>query len=184
MELLDRGEGRQRLEDPAPIHAQHPPDQPRWRRWRRRHGTPPPPPPPAQPFQIRTAEFAPGAVGVAYHDLVRVSGGSVSSWTISAGALPPGLTFVGGEISGTPRTVGVSSFTVMVGDGTRTVEKALSIRVVPAVTVSVPTITPVVLGDRFEAHPTVKGGAAPYRWTVTGTTGGQVGVAADGTISG
>ena len=51
-------------------------------------------------------------------------------------------------------------------------------------TLRVPVIAPVVVGDRFEAHPIVKGGAAPYRWTATGATGGQVGVGADGTIAG
>jgi hypothetical protein len=146
--------------------------------------TPPAPPPPAQPFQIRTTDFSPAAVGVAYHDIVRVSGASVSSWAISAGSLPQGLTLTGGDIDGTPRAVGLSTFTVRVGDGTRTIEKQLSIRVVPTVTVNVPRMTPVVVGDRFEAHPTVKGGAAPYRFALTGPTGGQVGVAADGTISG
>ena len=146
--------------------------------------TPPPPPPPAVPFQIRTTSFSPAAVGIAYHDIVRVSGASVSSWAISAGTLPQGLTLADGEINGTPRAVGVSAFTVRVGDGTRTIEKQLSIRVVPAVTVTVPVLTPVVVGDRFEAQPVVKGGAAPYSFALTGSTGGQVGVAADGTISG
>ncbi|MFN8224193.1 MAG: Ig domain-containing protein [Gaiellales bacterium] len=146
--------------------------------------TPPPPPPPAQVFQIRTTDLAPAAVGIVYRDEIRVSGGAVSSWTISSGSLPAGLALTNGEITGSPRAVGTARFTVKVSDGARTVEKPLSIRVVPAITVTLPPISPVVVGGRFEARATVKGGAAPYRFAISGATAGQVGVRGDGTVAG
>lgn len=147
-------------------------------------GTTPPPPAPGQVFQIRTTGFAPAAVGIAYHDTVRVSGGSVTRWTVSAGALPSGLTLANGEITGTPRTVGTSRFTLTVTAGARTLEKQLAITVVPPVKIVVPAIAPVVVGGSFETRPKVSGGAAPFRWSLTGSAAGQVGVGIDGRISG
>ncbi len=60
-----------------------------------------------------------GQVGVAYSNQLTVTGGtSPFSWSVSAGALPAGLTLSSsGLLSGTPTTVGSSTFTVRVVDG-------------------------------------------------------------------
>jgi len=60
-----------------------------------------------------------GQVGVAYSTIFAVTGGTAPiTWAVPTGALPPGLTFntSTGTLSGTPTTVGSSSFTVSVTD--------------------------------------------------------------------
>ena len=59
-----------------------------------------------------------GPVGVAYSDQLTVTGGTAPfAWSVSAGTLPPGLTLsASGLLSGTPTTVGSSTFTVRVVD--------------------------------------------------------------------
>jgi len=60
-----------------------------------------------------------GQVGTAYSNQLTVTGGtSPFTWSVSAGALPAGLTLSSsGLLSGTPTTVGSSTFTVQVVDG-------------------------------------------------------------------
>ena len=60
-----------------------------------------------------------GQVGVAYSNQLTVTGGtSPFTWSVSAGTLPAGLTLnSSGLLSGTPTTVGSSTFTVRVVDG-------------------------------------------------------------------
>ena len=59
-----------------------------------------------------------GIVGQAYSQPFSATGGtSPYTWSIQSGALPPGLTISsGGVLSGTPTTVGSSTFTVRVAD--------------------------------------------------------------------
>jgi subtilisin family serine protease len=76
-----------------------------------------------------------GRVGNPYTGTVTASGGiGPYTWSISAGALPPGLTFVQGTptltISGTPTNIGRYSFTVQVTDSSGgLVTKAFSVRI-------------------------------------------------------
>jgi large repetitive protein len=67
---------------------------------------------------IQTASLAPGEAGEAYAaQLVATGGTGAYTWSLTEGALPVGLTLSsGGAISGTPTTVGSSTFTVRVTD--------------------------------------------------------------------
>jgi len=60
-----------------------------------------------------------GQVGTAYSNQLTVTNGTAPfSWSVSAGTLPAGLTLSSsGLLSGTPTTVGSSTFTVQVVDG-------------------------------------------------------------------
>ncbi|HXG68308.1 MAG TPA: putative Ig domain-containing protein, partial [Blastocatellia bacterium] len=77
------------------------------------------------PLQITSSgDLTTGAVGVVYaHQLTHFGGQGTRSWSLASGSLPPGLTLNGstGRITGTPTTVGVSSFTVRLTDSTGTV---------------------------------------------------------------
>src|SRR5580704_671425 len=70
------------------------------------------------PVQILTTSLVGGQVGSVYGAAVTASGGTTPySWSLSAGALPNGLTLSGaGQISGTPTAAGTSTFTVKVTD--------------------------------------------------------------------
>lgn len=84
------------------------------------------------PLAISPASLPSGSVGVAYLSNVSVSGGTGPySYAIFSGGLPPGLSFYGtGDISGTPITAGVYSFSVLVSDSAgNSAAKAYSITV-------------------------------------------------------
>jgi hypothetical protein len=84
---------------------------------------------------VQTTTLPAGEVEQTYAANLTAIGGTGSySWSLVAGALPPGLTqdAVTGAISGTPTADGTSSFTVQVQDGAAsTATQALSITVNP-----------------------------------------------------
>ncbi|MEY4173196.1 MAG: hypothetical protein RI900_361 [Actinomycetota bacterium] len=89
------------------------------------------------PLAISTASLPGGSVGTAYSATLAATGGAAPyTWSLSAGALPAGLSLnaTTGAITGTPTAGGTASFTVRVTDSAaRTVTRALSIAVtVPA----------------------------------------------------
>lgn len=68
-----------------------------------------------QPLNITTASVANGIAGSSYSQTIALSGGSgQTDWTISAGALPSGLSLhpTSGVISGAPQVTGAFNFTV------------------------------------------------------------------------
>src|SRR5207302_997697 len=86
----------------------------------------------APTLTVTTASLPNGTVGTAYSLTLTASGGvGGNTWSVSAGALPAGLTLAaGGLISGTPSAVGPGNFTVQVKDsGTGTATKALTLTV-------------------------------------------------------
>ncbi len=97
------------------------------------------------------------------------------TWTITSGALPPGLTLIPGTgvIAGTPINDGSYKFTIQVTDSDnpqRTASKSLAITVNP----DKPRITTEFLtyGTVGQPYPSstlsASGGAAPYSWTLAG----------------
>jgi hypothetical protein len=84
-------------------------------------GTSPSPKPSASPAKliITSLPFHMGEVGLSYGTVVLGAAGGVKpyKWSISSGALPPGLTLLsGGSTTGKPTTVGTFSFVVRVDD--------------------------------------------------------------------
>ncbi|MEU4338486.1 fibronectin type III domain-containing protein [Micromonospora lupini] len=94
----------------------------------------------------------PGQVGVPYSTQLTVNGGTAPFvWSVSAGALPPGLTLIEstGLLSGTPTTAGSSSFTVRVVDAAgqqATQPVTLVITTGPLVVVKTSSVTTVAAG--------------------------------------
>ncbi len=73
------------------------------------------------PFAIATASLPNGAVGQQYSATINVNGTAIpSSWSVSAGALPPGLMIVGSRgsasVFGTPDAAGSYSFKVQAAE--------------------------------------------------------------------
>jgi len=87
------------------------------------------------PLSVSTTSLPNGAQSVAYsQSLAAVGGTAPYSWSLLSGTLPSGLTLsAGGQISGTPTTLGTSNFTMQVTDSSvpaQTATQALSITVV------------------------------------------------------
>ena len=81
------------------------------------------------PLSIVTSSLPDGNKDSLYSQPLQATGGTGQyTWSISSGSLPVGLTLApSGVISGTPTTLGTSSFTVQVNDGSTSVTKDLSI---------------------------------------------------------
>ena len=119
-----------------------------------------------------TSPLPTGEVGVAYTTTIAATGGVTPyAWSITAGALPAGLTLNAstGVISGTPTASGTATFTVKVADsvgGTASVTFTLTI--VAAVTIT--TTSPLPTGEVGVAYTTTvaaTGGVTPYTWSVS-----------------
>jgi len=141
---------------------------------------------------VTTSSLPNGTVGTPYPSTNLAASGGVTpySWSVTAGALPGGLTLTsGGQISGQPTTSGTFSFTVQVTDaagGTATAN--LGILINTAATLSVTTTSSSLpAGSLNTAYPatdlSATGGIQPYTWTVSAgalptglslSTGGQI----------
>ena len=123
-------------------------------------------------LSVADTALATGVVGVAYRDTLDAFGGDGSyGWTITAGALPAGLSLNEsiGVISGTPSAAGPSTFTVEAtsGDG-QTATRALSLVVYPVLDVSTASLAGGVVGTPYNQVLAATGGAGPYRWSLVG----------------
>lgn len=81
--------------------------------------TPSPSPTPTAPLQASSAPFHVGEVGVGYGAVALSATGGVQpyTWSVSAGALPDGLTLgADGSVSGTATSAGNFAFTIQVAD--------------------------------------------------------------------
>ena len=139
---------------------------------------------------IITATPATGVIGQPYsQQLVAAAGTAPYTWTLT-GTLPPGTTFAGDTLSGTPTTPGVYNMQASVSDTSGThVSRDLVVAINP-VEMSITTTSPVpngVAGQPYAAVMAVQGGQPHYKWTATGLPAGlamsQAGVIA-GTPSG
>jgi hypothetical protein len=89
------------------------------------------------PLSITTASAPAGVVGSAYSLSLQASGGGSQSWTVAAGTLPPGLSLASnGMVSGTPTAAGTWGFTARVAGNARAADRAFTIEVRAALTVS------------------------------------------------
>ncbi|MEI6209510.1 MAG: putative Ig domain-containing protein [Desulfuromonadales bacterium] len=124
---------------------------------------------------ITTATLSAGVVGTAYSQTLSATGGkATSTWSISSGALPAGLTLAAstGVISGTPTTTGTSSVTFKITDANaRSTTKALSITINPTpLTISTATLSDAYLTTAYNQTVTATGGKTAYTWSIiTGT---------------
>ncbi len=130
-----------------------------------------------------TSPLPPGDVGAFYIQNLTASGGNgIYNWTVTAGALPTGLSLGSSgspcpgnpcQILGTPTTAGQSSFTVQVtdsaGDQPATGTFALTINPPPTITTGSPLPSGTV-GAAYSQGVTVSGGTPPYYWEQTAGT--------------
>ncbi len=165
---------------------------------------------------ITTSSLPGGVIGTAYPlQVLGASGGTTpygtssstcspqadSSWCVTVGALPAGLTLsVDGNLSGTPTgPAGTSNFTVTVQDAVSAqATAALSIVVTNALSITTSSLPGGVVGTAYSQALGASGGTAPYgnngstcspasgtRWCViAGSLPAGLSLAPDGTVSG
>jgi hypothetical protein len=126
--------------------------------------------PSAAPLSISNAAMPNATAGAAYTQNLAAAGGrGPYVWSITTGSLPAGLTLnPTGNISGTPSTPGPSSFTLRVTDAdAKTAERAFSIAVGPAISVSACPTASGRVATNYSSSATALGGTPPYLWSVT-----------------
>ena len=144
----------------------------------------------APPSITSTSPLPVGTIGVDYSHLLTATGGTAPySWTISSGSMPAGLNLSeGGGITGTPTTLGTSTFTARCSspNGTSTT-KDFSLTVDPLFPV-ITTANPLPAGNAGTAYSqslTASSGTAPYTWSVSsGSLPAGLNLSADGSITG
>jgi hypothetical protein len=116
--------------------------------------------------------LTPGVVGVPYSAQLTSEGGGSITWSVSAGALPAGLTLSStGLLAGTPTVVGASAFTVFAKDAntSRSDTKQLTLEILAPLAATVGSAPAAEVGIAFKGiTPAATGGKPPYVWSVTG----------------
>lgn len=117
-----------------------------------------------------TVDYLPGAtVGTPYSYALSASGGTVTSWVVSAGSLPSGIALASnGVLTGTPTAAGVTSFVVLASDGTRSDTRTLTLDVMRPLTLSASSFPPAVVGLPFTAQLDVGGGTGGNSFFLAG----------------
>ena len=123
---------------------------------------------------LSNGEQAPGLTGINYSQQLFFLGGRPPvQWSISSGALPPGLSLnsLTGVISGRPTTVGTFTFNARVTDSEATSAVSNPIIIVislgPLGVVNTGDLLPGQTGVNYSQPLLGTGGAGPYTWSVT-----------------
>jgi large repetitive protein len=132
----------------------------------------------------------PGWTNTVYRDTLTESGGTAPyAWSVSAGALPAGISLsADGTLSGTPTVIASSSsFTVEVTDAYNqtATETVTSLSVSAGVSTTFAAPAAVDVGVAFSDQLTATGGTTPYTWSLnSGTVPGGVTLSSAGVLSG
>jgi hypothetical protein len=141
-------------------------------------------------FVVATSTLKPAVTGSLYTAKLEVSGRpSTTTWEVTSGSLPAGLTLSrDGVISGMAIAAGSSTFTVEATgvaldlSGTRSASRQYTLQVLAPLAVTASRTTGEVR-TRFTGTLVADGGQAPYTWTATGLPGGLT-LGPDGAFSG
>ena len=124
------------------------------------------------PLEIVTASLPGGVVGDAYAADLTASGGAPPRvWSVSAGALPSGLTLdpTSGHLAGTPTSAGTASFTLTVADSSTprlTSSRALTLTTSEPLRITTTALPGASIGVAYSASLAATGGTAPTAWSV------------------
>lgn len=125
---------------------------------------------------VAPASLPDATIGTPYSEIISASGGTAPySFSLTAGALPPGLMLdpTTGELSGTLITVGNFSFTVTATDanfcvGSQPYTIVVNVGVCPTLSIAPLSLPPLIVGVPFSQTFVASGGTAPYTYNVTG----------------
>jgi large repetitive protein len=118
------------------------------------------------PFLIRTPDLHPAVKGSYYESELISTEAGVLTWTLNAGALPPGIKLSPqGQLIGRPTGFGTFNFRVKVNDGRRTATRDLVLVVQQPFSLVGKTLR-LRVGHSFQSRVTVRGGVAPFQWSI------------------
>lgn len=144
----------------------------------------------AAPLEIPAFTFSDGVVGRHYEFFMPVDG-PPPAWTVSAGALPPGLMIfpVGhccSKLDGVPTEIGVFSFQLTLTRGAESASRDFTLTVRPTpLTVVTTSLPDGQASTPYQVFLVADGGTAPYTWTLdAGTLPAGVTLSAAGELSG
>ncbi len=114
------------------------------------------------------ARRAPAEVSVPFTGILAATGGEGTyTWSLSTGALPPGLTLLDGTIDGSPTASGVYRFTASVTDAEgRTANYPGTIGVAAKLAISTLLLRPAKVGRLYRAKLATTGGLLPKKWKI------------------
>ena len=94
------------------------------------------------------------------------------AWSVSSGALPPGVSLsADGSLTGTPTATGTFSFTVKVTDANgQSATQATSVTISAGVSTTFSAPPAAVVGTAYSTTLTATGGTTPYTWSVNAGT--------------
>ncbi|HUQ95490.1 MAG TPA: Ig domain-containing protein [Bryobacteraceae bacterium] len=125
------------------------------------------------PLTITTTALRNALLGVPYDDAITAAGGTLPYTFSVVGGQVPGL-FLNpgtGVLFGTPLLVGNFNLTVRVTDGLGlTAVRSFSILVDPGFRITTETLAAATVGALYEQVFSASGGAAPYLWSLSGST--------------
>ena len=140
--------------------------------------TPAPPPQPA--LEITTGSIPKATAGTAYTTTLAASGASSVTWTLSAGALPAGVTLgSNGALTGTPSDAGTFTFTVRADAGGRSASKQLQLVVAEKLTATATADQTWEVGRPLQISIDAKGGSPGYSWKLSGALPQHTGFVGD-----
>ncbi|MGH9839289.1 MAG: putative Ig domain-containing protein [Blastocatellia bacterium] len=148
--------------------------------------------PPCPVITLAPASLPGGAPGAAYNQQLTASGGGVGDYqfTVSGGALPPGLTLdPPGLLHGTPTAAGTYRFTItttfLLSGCTGSRAYTVTILACPTITLNPATLPNGAVGAAYNQTLTAAGGAAPYSFVVAaGALPPGLSLSAGGVLSG
>lgn len=124
------------------------------------------------PLDISPASAPSATVGFAYNLPLNATGGqSPYVWSVSAGALPSGITLdaSSGVLSGVPTMTGTSNFTVQAADSSmpaRTGTMPFTLVVNGQLAFSITSLPDAAVSVPYSTTASVAGGSAPYTWSI------------------
>ena len=141
-----------------------------------------------QSLQIvqRQSALTPAQVSVPYSLQFTTIGGTPTSWSVSSGTVPRGLTLDSsrGLLSGTPTTAGEYPFKITATSGKSSDTQTYQLTVVEALKFPNPKAPGAEVGFPFRLSLQATGGRAPYKWSATGLPPGLTLFPNSGEISG
>lgn len=149
------------------------------------------PPVPPVPLVIDPTALPAAVINIPYSVTLKAAGGTPPyTWAMASGTLPTGLSIsAAGVISGTPTTLGSTTFKIQVTDVQTPIQAVdtatKTITVNQPLSITTTSLTSGTIGVPYTGSLAASGGVPPYTWSITsGTLPAGLTLAGNGVITG